>query len=221
MHCQAPQEPQVTVAHDSQQIMKQTSTDRYQVAERPTWQQPFSLCKCSMCNQYRAHLVLMFVKGVEALCTLHTPQLQQAVGAAGQQLHSGGHDWYDGRADIPEAPEAVQQVPEKAQVVCSVQAQDTQGTARSVTKRVKMQCAGGHQLTCVPADRKLRRSTEAVWPSKVFRQLPSDSVHRRNVLSPVAQPCLMEGHTKAPGCGHRLHGANCCRPSRTTALGAL
>ena len=41
-------------------------------------------------------------------------------------------------------------------------------------------------LTWVPADRKLRRSTEAVWPSKVFRQVPSANAHSRNVLSPEA-----------------------------------
>ena len=67
-------------------------------------------------------------------------------------------------------------------------------------------------LTCVPADRKLRRSTEAVWPSKVFRQLPSDSAHRRSVLSPVERPSLIEGQVGAPECGDKLHGTNCCRP---------
>ena len=36
----------------------------------------------------------------------------------------------------------------------------------------------------MPAERKLRRSTEAVCPSKVFRQLPSASAHSLNVLSP-------------------------------------
>ena len=36
----------------------------------------------------------------------------------------------------------------------------------------------------MPADRKLRRSTEAVWPSKVLRQVPSARAQSLRVLSP-------------------------------------